>query len=81
MQTDAAGSLPLSATVAMYVQQMQPGVEAEELGKVVAMELKSLHQVCITEQLAGFVRSSCYNAPARHSSTRTALANVAESCT
>ena len=56
MQTDAAGSLPLGATVAMYVQQMQPGVKAEALGKVITMELKALRQVCTTAQLAGFVQ-------------------------
>lgn len=56
MQTDAAGSLPLSATVAMYVQQMQPGVEVGALGKVITMELKALRQVCTTAQLAEFVQ-------------------------
>ena len=46
MQADAAEELPISATVAAYLQQRQPTVEAVLLGKVIAMELKALHQVC-----------------------------------
>ena len=46
MQADAAVELPVSATVAAYLQQRQPTVEAVLLGRVLAMELKALHQVC-----------------------------------
>lgn len=45
MQKDAAAEIPINAPVSAYIQRMQPETEAEMLGKVVAMELKALHQV------------------------------------
>lgn len=45
MQADAAVELPVSATVAAHLQQRQPTVDAVLMGKVLAMELKALHQV------------------------------------
>lgn len=45
MQKDAAAEVPINAPVVAYLQRMQPEIEAEMLGKVVAMEVKAVHQV------------------------------------
>lgn len=45
MQKDAAAETPITATIAAYLQQMQPVVGTEIHGRVITMELKAVQQV------------------------------------
>ena len=47
MQADAAGVPPAGAPVAAYIQQPQSPLAASMQGRIIAMELKALHQVLL----------------------------------